>query len=174
MEKLTDFQQKTIEDSIWIVNTVLQKLGLNCCPDTEDLRQTAILHMCKVIRRFDPDRNIKWETFAYTCIYRFIKTKHIRETRKRMHEIKCEEIYTPQSMQMPLEEMECAERNKHKVAQLMSVCTPKERLYLDLKMQGYTRKEIEQLMGVPQGYVRKCHEEIKRKAQVLSLQEREL
>ncbi len=170
MEKLTAYQQKVIEDSIWVVNTALKNQGLALSPKTEDLRQSAILYMCKVLQRFDPSRNIKWETYAYKNVYLFIKKRNKREIKKRMFETDYEDIYS-NPVQMLVNE---AEESKYKVTQLMSVCTPEERLYLDLKMQGYTRKEIEQLMGVPQGYVRKCHEDIKRKSQVLSLQEREL
>ena len=43
---LTKEQQHTIENSIWVVNTALQKQGLS---SDEDLRQSAILYMCKCI-----------------------------------------------------------------------------------------------------------------------------
>jgi len=164
MEKLTAHQQEIIENSIWVVNTALKNQGLALSPKTEDLRQSAILYMCEALQRFDPNRKIKWETFAYKNVYLFIKRKHIKEVKKLMLEADYEDLYL-QPAPMPLDGLEEYDESKHRVAQIMSVCTPDERLYLNLKLKGYKREEIGKQTGFSQGYIRKCHERIKQKAQ---------
>ena len=67
---LTDEQRRLVEDSAWIVNTVLQRQELN---HDEDLRQEAYLHLCRCATRFDATRGIKWDTYAYTSLFLHIK-----------------------------------------------------------------------------------------------------
>ena len=76
---LSDEQRDTIEDSVWVVNTVLKKQGLE---NDEDMRQSALLYMCKCIQRFDPSKNIKWTTFAYKNIYLFVKRNFKKQQEK--------------------------------------------------------------------------------------------
>ena len=60
--KLTNEQQKQIENSLWVVNTVLKKQGIDY---NEDMRQSAIMYMCECLLRYDPDKGVKWTTYAY-------------------------------------------------------------------------------------------------------------
>lgn len=161
---LSKTQQNIIENSIWVVNTALKNQGLALSPKTEDLRQSAILYMCKVIQRFDPSRNIKWETFAYKNVYLYIKRKHIKEIRRAKWEIDDETAYNLQHEELPLEEPKMFDEAKYMVEHIMKECSPKERQYLDLKLQGYKREEIGEIMGVSSGFIRKCHENIIEKA----------
>lgn len=81
-----------------------------------------------------------------------------------MWEIDDETAYSLQGAEMPLEEPKLFDESKYMVERIMRQCTPKERKYLDLKMQGYKREEIGAKMGVSQGFIRKCHENIVAKA----------
>ena len=72
------------------INTALKKQGLQ---ENEDLRQSAILYMCKCLERFDPTKNIKWTTFAYKNIYLYIKREHNKEAAKQALLISTELFY---------------------------------------------------------------------------------
>lgn len=136
-------QQTTIENSIWVVNTALKNQGLSA---DEDMRQDAILYMCKCIQRFDATRNIKWTTYAYKNVYLFIKLKHKRQLEK-MSWLSVDDIYNQSAREMPLEEVELITDDKMSVDFIKSLCNAKERQVLDLTLQGYSRSEIGQKMG---------------------------
>ena len=153
-------QQKTIQESIWIVNTVLKAQKLS---HDEDLRQSAILYMCKVIDRFDPSKGVKWETYAYKTMYLFVKRKHLKDIRKKFWEIDNEKA-TIIADYMCIEEPELCDDSKYMVERIKSLCTPKERQYLDLRLQGYKIAEIKQLMNVSQRQVGVFHQKIVNKA----------
>ena len=157
-------QQNIIENSLWAVNTALKNQGLALSPKTEDLRQSAILYMCKAIQHFDPSKNVKWETFAYKNVYLYIKRKHFKESRKAMREMSYEEGYHVQPLALLSDETENFNDGKGLVDQVFDVCSKAERQYLNLKLEGYKRTEIGERMGVSQGFVRKCHENVIRKA----------
>lgn len=69
---LTDEQRKIIEESMWVINTVLKAHNL---AHDEDMRQQAILYMCECIERFDPSKNAKFSTYAYKNIYLYVLRK---------------------------------------------------------------------------------------------------
>ena len=154
-------QQNTIENSIWVVNTALKNQGLSA---DEDMRQDAILYMCKCIQRFDPSRNIKWTTYAYRNVYLYIKLKHKRQMAKLSYQTCREDIYTAQPAEMPIEEEEIIDEKKMLVEQIRSLCNAKERQVIDLTLQGYSRSEIGQIMGRSVAQVKAYKRSIKDKA----------
>ena len=160
---LTKEQQHTIEHSIWVVNTALQKQGLS---SDEDLRQSAILYMCKCIERFDPSRDIKWTTYAYRNIYLYIKKKHIQSIKKAQREcpLDQETLYSPQSQFAFEQQADREEQINIRLEHLKSKCSDKELRYMELRLQGYKRGEIGAIMGVTQGVIRGYHENIIQKA----------
>lgn len=44
----------------------------NCRQDLHDLFQHGIIGLLSAIRLFDPDKNVKFITYAYTCVWRYI------------------------------------------------------------------------------------------------------
>lgn len=157
---LSKEQQSIIEDSIWVVNTALKNQGLELSPKTEDLRQSAILYMCKCLERFDPTRNIKWSTYAYKNVYLYIKRQNKREIRCRQHEIEDEDIYKT------LEEYEAETDNQARliIDKISQKCTPRERELLDLKLKGYKGREIGVIMGISISRISLYMKSIKEKA----------
>lgn len=75
---MNDEQRRIVENSAWIVNTVLQRQGLAY---DEDLRQEAYLHLCRCVVRFDESRGIKWDTYAYSSLFLHIKKINGRKWR---------------------------------------------------------------------------------------------
>lgn len=150
-------QQNIIENSMWVVNAVLKKQGLSFSDNVEDLRQSATLCMCKAIQRFDPSLNVKWETFAYKTVYLHIKRENAKELKHLLWETKNETAYYSQPCPS-------FENHNQEIEQILKLCTPQEKKYLKLKMEGFKRKEISEKMGVSKGVIRKFHENIIKKA----------
>lgn len=159
-------QQKTIENSIWVVNTALKRQGLQ---SNEDLRQSAILYMCKCLERFDPNKNIKWSTFAYKNVFLFIKRTHNKERRKNCV-ILGEDIFDlREPLKQPLEEPQVLNQNKCMLDNVKSICSAEERQILDFKLQGYTAFEISVLVKCSTSRINSCIQSIKNKARAMSI-----
>lgn len=161
---LSSEQQDIIENSIWVVNTALKKQGLQA---DEDLRQSAILYMCKCLERFDPNKNIKWTTYAYKNVYLFIKRNHLKEFRANSHIIP-DDIF---NLVEPIHEEDCfaIDGSSPIILAIREQCTEEECQVLDLKLQGYKRAEISQIMRCSTSKVTCCMQSIKEKAREIEL-----
>lgn len=154
-------QQKTIENSIWVVNTALKRQGLQA---DEDLRQSAILYMCKCLESFDPTKSIKWTTYAYKSVFLFIRRTHKKEMSRTARLIADDVFDIKEPLKLPLEQPLMENRGKYRVEQIKAVLTPKERGIIDLKLQGYKFAEIGEVMGWSISKVNNCMRTIKEKA----------
>lgn len=150
-------QQEIIENSLWVVNTALKRQGFQA---DEDLRQSAILYMCKCLERFDPDKNIKWSTYAYKNVYLFIMRNHAKQQLKQSS-ILNEDV---SACKLPIESPLNNNESKYVLNSLKKVCTPEERLVIELKLQGYTVVEISSIIGCNIYRVNTLVQSIKNKA----------
>ena len=154
---LSEEQQKTIENSIWVVNTALKKQGLQA---DEDLRQDAILFMCKCLQKFDPSKNIKWTTYAYRNVFLYIKRIHHKQVKKNSMLV-CDDLVFPQkTITKPIELNE----SSFLLDEIKEKCTPKEREIIELKLLGYRSMEIGAIMGYSQSSINAYMQLIKEKA----------
>ena len=142
---LSKEQQQIIENSLWVVNTALQKQNI----EDKDIKQDALLYMCKCIERFDPSKGIKWETFAYKNVYLYIKRHNARE--KLNQNLYVSEQDIPQSKQPRIY---CNEvyTKKQKLKRIYDECNELEKRVIVLRIKGYTLKEICDITGY--GYKR--------------------
>ena len=156
-------QQKTIENSIWVVNTALKKQGLQA---DEDLRQSAILYMCKCLERFDPTKKIKWTTYAYKSVFLFIKRTHGKEMKKKsmiVDDDVCNFTRNEPIIQ-PIEEQYEMSDSSYRLDRIRAVCSAEEKRVIDLKLQGYKVVEISALMRCSTSKINGCMQSIKEKA----------
>jgi RNA polymerase sigma factor (sigma-70 family) len=137
---LTPEQQKTIEESQWIVNLALKKQGLS---RDQDLRQNAMLYLCRCIEHYDPSLDIKWSTYAFKSVYFYIKRTHAKQMKRQELLLDPEEI---ENLGQERNETECFEETM-KVREIRAVCTPKERDVLDLKLKGYKHGEMSEILN---------------------------
>lgn len=159
-------QQDIIENSIWVVNTALKKQGLQ---KNKDLKQDAILYMCQCIERFDPNKNIKWTTFAYKNVYLFIKRTHNKE-KKKTSALISEDIHSVvKALELPLEVPETVSESKCAIDNIKAVCNPEECRVIELKLKGYKVCEISELMGCSQSKVSALMQSVKEKAKEIYL-----
>lgn len=153
---LSKEQQQTIENSIWVVNTVLKRQGLQ---GDKDLRQTAILYMCKCLERFDPNKDIKWTTYAYKSVFLFVRRTYLKEKKRLTMIVEADVCDIDKSIKHPTN----ADDN-NLLADIRAVCTPEENNVLDLKLKGYKVAEISALMNCSTSKVNACMQSIKGKA----------
>lgn len=153
-------QQKNIEDSLWVVNTALKRQGLQA---DEDLRQSAILYMCKCLERFDPTKKIKWTTYAYKNIFLYIKRMHVRESKKSSI-IVDDDLYNLERVIQPIEDQNDIVESSYRLDRVRGVCSAEERRVIDLKLQGYKAVEISALMKCSASKINACMQSIKDKA----------
>ena len=130
-------QQNIIENSIWVVNTALKRQNLTY---NEDLRQSAIVYMCKCLLRYNPNSNVKWTTFAYKNVYLYIKRVNRKENIRQKIEIADEFVCE--------KNIDIVEYNDSNLVlrDIYNLCTPREQQLLELKLQGYKNYEIGVIM----------------------------
>lgn len=163
---LSEKQQKTIENSIWVVNTALKRQGLQ---SNEDLRQSAILYMCKCLERFDPNKNIKWTTYAYKNVFLFIRRTHNKEV-KKMSVIVSDDIFNlREPLKQPLEETEAINQSKYRLDEVKAICSAEERLIIDFKLKGLTAYEISTIIKCSTSRINSCMQSIKEKARSIKI-----
>lgn len=153
---LTDEQRKRVEQSAWIVNSVLKEQQLSY---DEDLRQEGLLWLCKCAQRFDPTRGVKWSTYAYGSV--FLRVKRLHDiARIDTAKYAC---YIQQSIAL-LDRCLFArytnEFAKSKCRRIARECSEDERTVLTCKYLGYTWEETAQLMGKKHRDVTKIWKEI--------------
>ena len=138
MQRLTPEQQKLVEESIWVVNSVMKEQKLD---GDKDIRQQALLYMCKCAQRFDATRGTKWTTYAYKNANLYIKrlvakTKQIQSRFDSIEETPIEiDLYG-------CIEPETDKVEKYIVESLKTRCSPLEFKILAMKSQGYKGYEI--------------------------------
>lgn len=159
-------QQNIIENSIWVVNTALKRQGLQA---DEDLRQSAILYLCKCIERFDPTKKIKWTTYAYKNIFLYIKRTHGKENKKSSMFVDDDIMDLQEPQNLPIDDRELFNDSKYMVEQIKAVCSPEERQIIEFKLQGYKVIEIGALMGCSASKVNGCMQSIREKAKEIQL-----
>ena len=87
---LREEQRNEIEKSLWVVNAVLKKHGLQA---DDDMRSFAYYELCRCITRFDPSRAVKWTTFAYRSLFLAVTRERERIRIEQSHFVNTENIY---------------------------------------------------------------------------------
>ena len=144
---MTPQQQQTIIDSEWIVNTALKRQGII----SEDLKQDALLYMCKIISRYNASFGVKWETYAYKNVYLYLKRRKSAEIKVKSRY--CDEIVIGRVCEPCLEYIG-----------LKMVCDDKENKLIDLKLKGYTNFEAHKIMKLSEKKIMELNRQIKEKA----------
>lgn len=157
-------QQNIIENSIWVVNTALKRQGLQT---DEDLRQSAILYMCKCLERYDATRGIKWGTYAYKNVFLFIKRTHLKECKKQAL-IADEDVYDIEEPLLKFAEKETVfDNGKYELERIKSICSKDECSIIELKKRGYKVVEISKLMRCSANKITSYMQNIKEKSKIL-------
>lgn len=156
---LNEEQQQIIENSLWVVNTVLKELGLS---GNEDLRQEGILYMCKKLETFDPTRGILFTTYAYKNVFLRLRSLNAKQCLKNSV---LDEL-PPDNSHKVLESKneETSINAKLLLEEIANVCTPKEKQVLALKGCGFTHNEIGEKLGCTQCSVNKTVTRIRKKS----------
>lgn len=135
-------QQKLINDSLWIVNTVLKKFNLQ---RDEDMRQEAIVYLCSCVERFDQNRNVKWSTYAYSNIYWFIARRKQEEQEHVKNTMHLSALPDDMGDNLQSATRKINIDTVQLLSEVATLCTPTEKHILYLKYKGYTTPEIAQI-----------------------------
>lgn len=148
-------QQKTIQESLWVVNTVLKDLGLQ---QDEDLRQDANLYLCRCLERFNPSHNVKWTTYAYKNILMFVK-------RKSQITIPTIDFtsFADNTSDYIVARPTCPQITFGMLRGLLKNCTAEECQIVFLKYKGYKTYEIGEIRHQTPRYIAKKLKEIRNK-----------
>ena len=158
--QLTDEQQRIIMGSLWVVNSILKNQGQQ---RNDDLRQEAILCMCKCLQRYDEKFKVKWTTYAYRNISWYIK-KQLIKTNAKLNKTCPLDIFDMS------DEIVAPPENESKTLFriLLDACNKKEKRILVLKRNGYSLKAVSKILNLPYGVVCNNIATIKQKAKVIS------
>lgn len=152
---LTNKQREIIEQSTWVVDTALKRLGYK----DNDLRQMGLCYMCRCMLSFDPDYGVKWTTYAFKSVYLYLK-RTIKKENLRLNNIVEGDIYDFANFL----EAKTNEEDRQLIDIIKTSCNETERCIIDLKMQGLTTTQIGKKMDLNNRKVLKNFYKIKQKA----------
>lgn len=155
---LTEEQRKEVEQSAWVVNAVLKKLGLS---KDRDMRQTAYLFLCESRQRFDPTKNTKWTTYAYKDVYLRVRKEQKRQ-RTYSDRIVCDDEYI--GALVADDPALKAIDDKQLIEDVSKALTPREAKVMHMRAQHYTYKEISAVIGFSRATVQSDINNAKTKA----------
>jgi len=132
---LTQEQRELLENSLWVVNSVLKAQGLQ---RDDDMRSRANLYLCKCVQRYKPERNAKWTTYAYKSVFLFVKTSHAQEMVEKSH------LASGNGLFLAKDETDYEEivLNNILLEQIRESLGDIDKIIFDLKRQDYTIREI--------------------------------
>lgn len=154
---LNNEQKNIIMESLWIVNDVLKAKNLQ---RNNDLRQEAILYLCKCIQRFDPSRGVKWTTYAYRNVFLYVCRTYASWCKKNSREIPLEAATLSVSHENNVNDKILVQTIKYR-------CTQLERRVMELKECGYNSNEIQKRCGLTNYSYRKAMKNIQNIARTI-------
>jgi RNA polymerase sigma factor (sigma-70 family) len=166
---LSKNEQEIVTKSLWVVNTAFKKLGLPI-KENEDLRQDAILYMCKCVQRYDKLKDTKIETYLFKNIYLYIKRQYYKEKRKQIMIKDIDIASLSTSLKEPPQATKDQNESKYLIKQIKAILTPFESLIIDYKLKGYTCPEISKLTKKSVHIINNHVKKIKSKARELKEQ----
>ncbi len=142
--------------------------------DREDLIQEGMLGLLSAIRRFDPNKSVKFNTFAEYCIRRRIFDAIKASTRDKSIPLNTyvslespwfDEIYSPAASNLrdPEELVIANERAEELKSVLKDSLSSFEKTILDLYLDGMSYAEMAQRVGKPTKSVDNAVQRIKKK-----------
>lgn len=143
MEQLTSEQQEIINNSLWVVNAALKKLGLQT---SEDYRQSGILYLCKCLLRFDASKKTKWTTYAYKNVYFYLKRIHNDENKYQNCLLNEDYESIEELIGDEVDADECL-YNRLLVEKIEKICSNEENQIMRLRATGKRFAEIANIMG---------------------------
>lgn len=157
--KLTAEQQRVVEENMGLVGKVIKdkihSLDQYCTYTYDDLFQIGCIGLCKAA---STDKGGCFSTYAYRLIWNEICDALIKATRQSKHE----QLWDPSDVQRassynaPLQLFSACEQQimMEQVRKRASGITAKGIICLELQADGYTSKEIGELVGARAATVR--------------------
>lgn len=144
---LSPEQQQLVADSVWVVNAVLKKQGLQ---GDEDLRSQGLLYLCTLVQRFNPNK-ATWNTYAYKSVYLYLKRIHAQEKKNNSRIVPLDENITADTEYA--DDLDTLPFYKK--------LTPKEQKVVKLRLENYTVYEIACKLNLPHTEIKTILSQIK-------------
>lgn len=157
-EKLTQEQKDMIMSAMWVVNTILKKYELST---DDDMRQNAILYLCKCARRFDTSKEVQWTTYAYRNLYFFVRRTYARQKLVEGRYIAQGEVGENIVDTADVDEQVSAQMTLEKI---YNILTQRERAVFILAYKGLNFTEIGKELNITAERTRQIWKRIKYKA----------
>lgn len=154
--QLTETQQQLLLEAKWVINTVLVQLGER---GNSDYKQIAFLYLCSCVKRFNPNKGVKWTSYAYSSVYWKLKKQQASDKRKAENQVSLTNIYSLSSPQQSSQSEAVFELNRIK-----EVLNERERFFIDQLLKGYTLTEIGKMINLSHTSASKVWHSIKEKA----------
>lgn len=163
--RLNAEQQERVESALWVVNAVLKRKGVS---GDSELRSIGYLTLCICATKFDESRGVKWETYAYRSVLLKIIGAQMTEREKQRLQVTIGGKVCTQNMLDGLE-VGSGERRTDKefLMLLKSILAPLESQILELRLQGYLRRQICDKLQLPVKKYKGAWRRIKAKARTL-------
>lgn len=180
MEKLTAEQKQLVNDNLNLVYFTVNKLCPLCKPGTyeyEDVSAQGYLDLCKAAKTYDKDKNVKFCTYAYTCIKFGILNYFNRKTGWAFHIRKDPYSKIEHIPYSSLNMIVCEGDKKDGDHELCEIVPDKDNIFdyaesylcaleafkkaskkhgekiFELRMQGCNQVEIANVLGINQSFV---------------------
>lgn len=151
-------EECVVENTPLVVNMVNKYIHLNDTERTsikDDLIQEGKLGLIKAYRTYDPNRDVRFSTYAWYCIrnqlYKFMK-KHNKYKNLIDEYIQSE---------AKIENTSCEPKRESSV--LVENLTNREETFVDLKIKKYDNKEIKRIMSISESQLIHLINNIRRK-----------
>lgn len=144
------------------------KAGIFANPvtDSDDLRQEAMLSLVKAIETFDPSREVRFSTYAETCIVNRMKTVcTVKKTAPKISDSleDMDEYETPSEEETPESILLYKELLSELKKSVGSVLSAAERQSFILYMQGMSYRGIAEKLGISEKAVDNAIQRARRK-----------
>ena len=162
------------------LNYHIAKKFLNSGEDIEDLASISRIGMINAIKSFDPNKEIKFATYATRCMTNEILMSFRREKKHKNNvsleqplfydgegnELKLEDLVesgAPDAIDLYIEREEIS-RVRQSVEQLEG----RDKVIIEeMYFKGKTQKEVAQLLGISQSYVSRVEKRLLKKLKVI-------
>lgn len=171
--KLTNEQRLMVEDNMRLVYWVIREAGY--VGDKQDAEQELMWELCKAAYRFDPTKGTKFSTYAMSCLKSKMKTLKAKRglwSPMRQHK-KGKPIFvgfevtslnrkveTPNDVVELMDVIPSGEISMEEMAidridleRFIEALQRKDRRIIEMRMQGYTYREIANEIGDSEAYV---------------------
>lgn len=130
--------EELLNNNIWVLNTVLQKLGLE---KDEDMRQEGLICIWLCARKYKPESGVKFSTYAYKSAYFHILKLKQKEIERQKQIVSADKIFS-------LADKEKTPAEIYQIKAIVNSLSGKTKQCAIYLSQGYSKAEIKSRLNL--------------------------